>query len=88
MEFYLSGNSDQELPFELQAFEVPLAAAVRLFEAETNALEGKLLPSLERLTAKVCMHTITNEPTNEAHACHNTGRSAHCVTCCGSSRCT
>lgn len=53
MEFYLSGSGDQALPFELQAFEVPLAAAVRLFESETNALEGKLLPSLERLTAKV-----------------------------------
>ena len=53
MEFYLSGNGDQALPFELQAFEVPLAAAVRLFESETTALEAKLLPSLERLTAKV-----------------------------------
>jgi len=55
MEFYLSGTGDQALPFELQAFEVPLAAAVRLFESETTALEGKLLPSLERLTAKVSL---------------------------------
>ena len=53
MEFYLSGNGDPALPFELQAFEVPLAAAVRMFEAEFTALQGKLLPSLERLTAKV-----------------------------------
>ena len=53
MEFFLSGSGDQALPFELQAFEVPLAAAVRMFESETNALENKLLPSLERLTAKV-----------------------------------
>ena len=34
---------------------MPLAAAVRLFESEANALEGKLLPSLERLTAKVTL---------------------------------
>ena len=53
MEFFLSGEGDQALPFELQAFEVPLAAAVRMFESECNALENKLLPSLERLTAKV-----------------------------------
>ena len=59
MEYFLDGNGDQALPFELHAFEVPLAAAVRLFESETNALEGKLLPSLERLTAKV-----TSPPTS------------------------
>lgn len=53
MEFFLSGNGDQSLPYELQAFEVPLAATVRLFESEAAALEGKLLPSLDRLTAKV-----------------------------------
>lgn len=53
MEFFLTGSGDQALPFELQAFEVPLAAAVRMFESETSALENKLLPSLERLTAKV-----------------------------------
>ena len=53
MEFFLTGNGDQALPFELQAFEVPLAAAVRMFESETNSLENKLLPSLERLTIKV-----------------------------------
>ena len=55
MEFFLSGNGDQSLPYELQAFEVPLAATVRLFEAEAAALEGKLLPSLDRLTAKVTL---------------------------------
>lgn len=60
MEFYLDGNGDQALPFELQAFEVPLAAAVRMFESETNTLEGKLLPSLERLTAKVSCTTISS----------------------------
>lgn len=60
MEFYVDGNGDQALPFELQAFEVPLAAAVRMFESETNALEGKLLPSLERLTAKVSCTTISS----------------------------
>ncbi len=64
MEFYLRGNGDQALPFELQAFEVPLAAAVRLFESETNALEGKLLPSLERLTAKVSLHSGYTTKTN------------------------
>lgn len=53
MEFFLSGNGDLSLPYELQAFEVPLAATVRLFESEAAALEGKLLPSLDRLTAKV-----------------------------------
>jgi hypothetical protein len=77
MEFYLRGNGDQALPFELQAFEVPLAAAVRLFESETNALEGKLLPSLERLTAKVSLHTgyttktvelQSNDPGHVLHA--------------------
>ena len=56
MEFFLSGNGDQSLPYELQAFEVPLAATVRLFEAEAAALEGKLLPSLDRLTAKVTLY--------------------------------
>lgn len=55
MEFFLTGSGDQALPFELQAFEVPLAAAVRMFESETSALEDKLLPSLERLTAKVTL---------------------------------
>ena len=58
MEYYLSGNGDQALPYELQAFEVPLAATVRLFEAEASALEHKLLPSLDRLTAKVTLTQI------------------------------
>lgn len=62
MEFFLSGNGDQALPFELQAFEVPLAAAVRMFESECNALEGKLLPSLERLTAKVRRPFVGTNP--------------------------
>ena len=53
MEICLSGHGDQTLPFELQALEVPLAAAAHLFELEMNALESKLLPSLKRLTAKV-----------------------------------
>ena len=72
MEFYLSGSGDQALPFELQAFEVPLAAAVRLFESETNALEGKLLPSLERLTAKVShihRYKTAVQPQNMRPAC-------------------
>ena len=60
MEFFLSGNGDQSLPYELQAFEVPLAATVRLFEAEAAALEGKLLPSLDRLTAKVTTCVCTH----------------------------
>ncbi|DBB07428.1 TPA: hypothetical protein ACH3X3_008910 [Trebouxia sp. C0006] len=66
MEFYLSGNGDQALPFELQAFEVPLAAAVRLFESETTALEAKLLPSLERLTAKVSKRELLAVQTSKA----------------------
>lgn len=72
MEFFLSGNGDQALPFELQAFEVPLAAAVRMFESDCNALEDKLLPSLERLTAKVkhtAGHHLINWP-----VCYSTGQ--------------
>ena len=87
MEFYLSGNGDQALPFELQAFEVPLAAAVRLFESETTALEGKLLPSLERLTAKVSVLAaplrLWGAQNNDAgHAWHEQGLPSLPFTAC------
>jgi hypothetical protein len=53
MQYFVAGNADQNLPYELHAFEVPLAAAVRSFELEAAALEKVLLPSLQRLSARV-----------------------------------
>ena len=53
IEFCTSGHDDQGLPYELHALEVPLATTVRLFESETLQLEKLLLPSLERLSARV-----------------------------------
>ena len=53
IEFCTSGHDDQGLPYELHALEVPLATTVRLFESEALQLEKLLLPSLERLSARV-----------------------------------
>ena len=44
---------DQTLPFELKALEAALAAGMKLLDTETGALEGRLQPSLDRLSVRV-----------------------------------
>eukprot|EP00891_Asterochloris_glomerata_P003934 jgi/Astpho2/3934/fgenesh1_pg.00063_%23_10_t len=66
IEFYASGHDDQGLPYELHALEVPLATTVRLFESDALQLEKLLLPSLERLSARVSKRELLSIQSSKA----------------------
>ena len=60
---------DQTLPFELKALEAALAAGMKLLDIETGALEGRLQPSLDRLSVRVSRgHDVATQAVHLMHA--------------------